>query len=98
MLLKVWILYCLTTIEINVFFRQYLYGHVVHRMYFSLQDDGVEQSIDTGIALLIRMLCYQKRDAALTNTGLVLGHHIITHDLDIPAITLLEEIAYDMCF
>ena len=39
------------------------------------------------------MLCNEKRDAALPDTNLILGHHIITHDLDIPSIALLKELS-----
>ena len=42
------------------------------------------------------MLGDEERDASLTYTLLILWHHIITHDLNVTTIALLEELTHDM--
>ena len=57
---------------------------------------GIEERIDTGIALLIGMLGYQERDTAMVDTIHVFLHHIVTHNLNISAILFLKEFTHQM--
>ena len=49
-----------TVIEVDIFFRQKLYRHVVDWLHLLLQDDSSEQCVDTREALLEGMLRYQE--------------------------------------
>ena len=98
MLLKVWMLYRLASIKLDVLLRQYLNGHIIHRIHLTLQYNGIEQGVNACIALLVSMLSNEERDTALTNTCLILRHHIVAHDLNIATITLLQELTHNMCF
>ena len=42
------------------------------------------------------MLGDEEGDAALTDTLLILGHHVVAHNLDATTIGPLEELAHDM--
>ena len=83
-------------IEINVLLGKNLDRHVVDGINRTLHDDGIEERIDTGITLLISMLGNEERDAAITNAFLVLGHHIVAHNLHVAAIAAIKEIAHDV--
>ena len=44
------------------------------------------------------MLGNEEGNTALTDTLLVLRHHVVTHDLHIAAVGLLKELSYEVCF
>ena len=88
MLLKVWMLDRFPSVEIDVLFGKDFNWHVVYGIHLTLQYDGIKQGVNTSVALLIGMLCNEKGYTALTDTNLVFGHHVVTHDLDVAAITL----------
>lgn len=86
------------SVEIHVLLCEKLDGHVVDRLHFLAQDDGFEKGVYAAVALLIAMLRYEERDAALTQAFCVLSHHIITHYLYVATVVSQEIVANNMGF
>ena len=87
-----------TTVEVDVLLGKQFDGHVIDGVNFLFKHNGVEQALNTGIALHVSMLGDEKGDASLTNTLCVLGHHVVAHDLNVAAVALQQKLTNEVGF
>ena len=75
--------------------------HILVEVLLGGSDDTLHESIlriAGGITLLISMLGDKERNAAVSNALFVLRHHIVTHDLYVTTVCLLQELTNNMSF
>ena len=85
-----------SSVEINVFFRQQLYWHIVGRIHLLMKHYRLEKRINAVVTLHVCMLGYQKRNGAFSQTLSVFFYHIISHYLYTSPIGLEQELTNDM--
>ena len=83
-------------VEIDVLLGEQLYRHVVDWVNLLAQHNGLKECVNTAEALLVAVLGYQERDTSLSQTLGILCHHVVTHDLDVTAVSAQEVFAHDV--
>ena len=83
-------------IEVHILFAKQFYRHVIDRIDFFLQYDGLEESVNTRIALKKSMLGYEKGYTATSETIGVFAYHIVSHNLYVTPVGAQQKVAHDM--